>query len=256
MDELRHRFWGRSRPRARPPLAAAPTGGETQDGTATLRLYGPVDSWGGEWGCSDEEFAAALDALPEGTERIRLHINSGGGEVFQGIAIANALRRHPAHVTTVVDGLAASIASVIALAGDEVVMARNSELMVHQPWGVCIGDAADMRKLAETLEHLAGNLAGAYAAKAGGTLDGWLEAMAAETWFSADEAVTAGLADRVEGVAADVPVAAAFDLSGFRYAGRMAAPAPRPAAQRQQTEERDNRQQVRHRMNERRFTAA
>lgn len=228
MHELRYRFWGRVPPRpGRAPVAFVPPAAD-DEGTAVLRLYDPVDSWGEDWGVSAKEFADALDGLPEGTARIRLHINSPGGEVFEAVTILNMLRRHPAAVTTVVDGLAASAASVIAMAGDEVVMARNSELMIHDAWGICIGNAEAMRGIAATLDHLSDNLASAYQGKAGGTVADWRAAMLAETWYGAEEAVAAGLADRVEAAPAEPAGAAArWDLSGYRYPGRAAAPAPR-----------------------------
>jgi ATP-dependent protease ClpP protease subunit len=255
MHDVRYRFHGRVQPPAgRQPLAFVPAAGD-EDGTAVLRLYDPIDSWGGDWGVSAKEFAAALDELPAGTERIRLHLNSPGGEVFEGLAILAQLRRHPAAVTTVVDGLAASIASVLALAGDEVVMSRNAELMIHDAWGICMGNAADMRALASTLDHLSDNVASVYAGKAGGTVQDWRDLMLAETWFGADEAVEAGLADRIEGPAPAAAAAAArFDLSGFRYAGRAGAPAPRARAANDEAQrETDLR---RHRKNARRMPGA
>ena len=109
------------------------------DTTATLRLYDPIDSWGGDWGVSAKEFAAALDALPVGVERIVVQINSPGGEVWEGLAITNQLRRHPATVTAVVDGIAASAASFIAVGGaDRVVMGRNAQLMIHDAGVACV----------------------------------------------------------------------------------------------------------------------
>ncbi len=255
-QEPRYRFHGRVQPcTGRQPLAFVPLVGD-EDGTAVLRVYDPIDSWGGDWGISAKEFAAALDELPEGTERIRLHLNSPGGEVFEGLAILAQLRRHRATVTTVVDGLAASIASVIALAGDELVMSANAELMIHDAWGICMGNAADMRSLAQTLDHLSDNVASVYAGKAGGTTADWRGLMLAETWFGAEEAVAAGLADRIEGSPeAEAAVAAGFDLSGFKYAGRAAAPAPAtppegPAGRSRASMDR------RHRMNTRKAYAA
>jgi hypothetical protein len=94
---------------------------------------------------------------------MRVRINSPGGSVFEGIAIANALRAHPATVTVQVDGIAASIASVIAMAGDRVEMAPNSMLMIHEASGVCMGDMAEMTKMAEVLDLISTNIANAYA---------------------------------------------------------------------------------------------
>lgn len=200
------------------------------EGTATIRIYEEIDSWG--WfGLSAEEFAKTMDALPRDTKRIVARINSPGGDVFDGITIANALRSHPAPVTVVVDGLAASIASVIALAGDELVMGPNSEFMIHDAWGVGMGNAADMRKLAGLLDHISDNIAGAYATKGGGTAAQWRARMQEETWYSATETVQAGLADGLDELpaapsGAPAALAASFDRTTFRYAGRNAAPAP------------------------------
>lgn len=230
MPETSFRFWGRHDPRGRQKpaiLAAAPEPSVDDGGVATLRLYDPIDSWGEYWGVSAREFLQALDSVGDARE-IRLHLNSPGGEVYEAIAILNALRQHPARVVAVVDGLAASAASFIAAGADELVMSRNSELMIHDAWGIGIGPAASMRELADRLDSLSNNIASIYAAKAGGAIEGWREAMLAETWLSAEESVTSGLADRVDGVAGedDEPIAARFDLSVFRAAGRAAADEP------------------------------
>lgn len=165
--------------------------------TATLRLFDPIDSWGEWWGMSAKEFASALDALPSHVTTIELLINSPGGDAFDGLAIVNVMRAHPARTVAVVQGLAASAASFIACAADETIMAPNSTLMIHCAWGVCIGNADDMLSMGATLDQLDGNLAGLYAAKAGGDVDTWLTAMKAESWYTAEEAVAAKLADSV-----------------------------------------------------------
>lgn len=195
--------------------------------TAVVRLYDPVDSYGEYWGVSAKEFAQMLDALPSNIEEIRLHINSPGGEVFDGVAIVNALRSHDARVVAIVDGLAASAASFIAASADEVVMARNSQMMIHDAWGLCVGNADDMRELADMLDKVSDNIASIYAEKAGGTTAEWRAAMARESWYSAEEAVEAGLADSVD-KKADA-ASNRFDLSIFTYAGRDAAPDPQAA---------------------------
>lgn len=226
--DFRYRFHGRIPPKSgREPIKAfVEPSGPDSDGVATIRLYDPVDSWGEDFGVSAKEFVTALDGLGSDVKEIRLHINSPGGEVFEGIAIMNALRNHPARVVAIADGLAASAASFIACSADTLIMGRNSELMIHTAWGICIGDADDMRDLAGKLDHMNDNIASIYAAKAGGTTADWLSPMRAETWYSADEAVAAGLADRVETAE---PAAAEnhFDLSVFTYAGRAAAPDPK-----------------------------
>jgi ATP-dependent Clp endopeptidase proteolytic subunit ClpP len=227
----RFHFMARAGEQTKTPIRAEAPEPKTADGVAVLRLYDPIDWDGGFWGVSAKEFTAVLDDLAEDVETIELHINSPGGMVWDGLAIMNALRQHTARVVVIVDGIAASAASFIALAGDEVVMAQGAEMMVHSPFGLCVGNAQDMQKMATDLAHETDNLASIYQAKAGGTLDGWRAAMAAETWYSAEEAVAAGLADRVLDKPTDDQPKARFDLSVFAHAGRAQAPAPQsPAA--------------------------
>jgi len=229
----RHRFLGNTITERTPVRAEAPSTQTDKTGSVLLRLYDPIDSYGGPWGVSAKEFAAVLDGIGTDVPQIDLHINSPGGEVWDALAILNLLRQHPAKVVVTVDGLAASAASLIAMAGDEIVMAENSELMIHDPFGICVGDATDMAKMAADLAHEGDNLARAYAGKAGGTVQDWRALMLAETWYSAQEAVDAGLADRVaKAKPADVTAAKArFDLTIFAHAGRAQAPAPQtPAA--------------------------
>ncbi len=201
----------------------------TTTGIAVMRLYDPIDSWGGDWGVSAKEFAQALNALPEDTEEIRLHINSPGGEVWEAIAILNQLRSHKAKIVAHVDGIAASAASVIAAGASETIMGRNATAMVHDAWGFAIGNAADMTDTATMLDKISNNLASIYADKSGGTAEEWRDIMRAETWFNADEAVEAGLADRVAPVEQEDQEKAArarFDLTMFAHAGRRDAPDP------------------------------
>lgn len=179
----------------------------------------------GMFGVSASQFVADLQEVD--TAEIHLRINSPGGDVFQGIAIMNSLKRHKAKVTTFVDGIAASAASFIAMAGDEVVMSQNAELMVHDAWGLAIGNAADMRELADRLDASSNNIASIYADKAGGTVADWRAAMENETWYSDKEAVSAGLADRVQtNKTVSDKAKNRFDLSVFAHAGRASAPAP------------------------------
>ena len=170
-------------------------------------------------GLSAKSFAAQMSGVKGALE---VHVNSAGGDVFDGIAIGNAIRAHKGPVTTVVDGLAASIASVIAQAGHQRVVQPGSMLMIHDAFGGCIGNAAEMAKMAETLDQVSGNLAEIYASRAGGTRDAWRDAMRTETWYTADEAVAAGLADRVGDGEAQLP--AGLDLAAFTAVpGRIAA---------------------------------
>lgn len=229
-DAPQYRFRGQQAPEKREALRAEittkPAGGGTE---ATLRLYDVIDSWGGPWGVSASEVAEALDALADGVQQINLHINSPGGEALEGVAILNVLRAHPARVLATVDGLAGSAASFIAAGADETVMARNSQMMIHDAWGLCVGNAADMTEVADALDKLSDNIASIYAEKAGGGDEKWRTAMRAETWFLADEAVAAGLADSVIQKDADAPQDR-FDLTVFAYAGRTEAPQPLASA--------------------------
>lgn len=183
----------------------------------------------GFWGVNAAAFQRELAQVS--ASEITVNLSSPGGEIFEGIAIYNALRTHPANVTVRVSALAASIASVIAQAGDRIVMLSGSQMMIHEGSGLCMGNAADMAQMAELLDRQSANIADIYAERAGGSADEWRERMKAETWFNAEEAVAAGLADEVEttprkGEPAEEPVTARWDLSVFNYAGRAAAPAP------------------------------
>jgi ATP-dependent Clp endopeptidase proteolytic subunit ClpP len=182
----------------------------------------------GMWGTTADDFAREVAALDVST--LNLHLNTPGGSVFDGIAIYNTLKSHKASVNVSVDGVAASIGSVIAMAGDTVTMGRGTSMMIHNPSGLVLGQAQDMREMADLLDKLAVDIAGFYSARAGGAVDQWLASMAQETWYGAQEAVDAGLADSVLG--ADVAPAAqdatVHDLTAyaFRHAGRDRAPAP------------------------------
>lgn len=211
-----------------PVLAAVPAA-SGDDRRAVMRIYDPIDNWGEWFGLSAKEFGQALDQLPDTVDEIELHINSPGGEVHEGLAILNQLRQHRATVTAVVDGIAASAASFIAMGADRVLMAPNAELMIHNAWGLALGDTDDLRKAADDLGRINLNLARIYQGKAGGEVDDWLEAMRVETWYSDDEAVVAGLADAIlrdETPEAALDAAASFNLRVFAHAGRADAPAP------------------------------
>ncbi|HEX2657848.1 MAG TPA: head maturation protease, ClpP-related [Polyangia bacterium] len=204
-------------------------------GVAEVAIYDEV----GYFGVTASDFIAELKAID--ARQINLHISSPGGEVFDGFAIFEALRAHRATVTTYVDSLAASIASVIAMAGDRIIVGQFAEFMIHEAAGLCIGNASDMQKMVDDLNRESTRIAAVYADRAGGTVDEWRSRMEVETWFSAEEAVKFGLADEVakpsrrEDQPADPTepepaMAAKWDLSVFRYAGRDAAPTPRPVA--------------------------
>ena len=152
------------------------------------------DFWTGG-GVTAKSFQKELSDIK--ASQIDLHINSPGGVVFDGITIHNLIKQHPANVTTYIDGLAASIASVIALAGDKVIMAANALYMVHNPTGLAMGTASDMRSLADVLDKVAGTMVGTYASKTGKP-DADIRAMLdAETWMTADEALEHGFIDEI-----------------------------------------------------------
>ena len=135
--------------------------------------------------------------------------------MFDAVAIYNALKRHAGPVTVWIDGIAASAASYIAMAGDEVVMPENAFLMIHDPSGLVMGTADDMRAMAEALDKIKGSLVAGYVAKSGGAEDDIAALMAKETWLDAAEAVELGFADRL---AEPVRIAARFDVGRFRNA--------------------------------------
>ena len=153
-----------------------------------------LDFWTGG-GVTAKNFQKELSAIK--ASQIDLHINSPGGAVFDGVAIYNLIMQHPANVTTYIDGIAASIASVIALAGDHVVMAENALYMMHNPSGMVMGTAADMRSLADVLDKIRGTMTGVYAAKSGRADDEISALLDAETWMTAAEAKEFGFVDEI-----------------------------------------------------------
>jgi ATP-dependent protease ClpP protease subunit len=182
-----------------------------------------MDDIGEGWfdeGLTAKSFAAQLSGVKGALE---VHINSGGGDVFDGIAIGNAIRAHRGPVVTVVDGIAASIASVIAQAGKDRVVQPGGMLMCHDAFGMAIGNAAEMAKMAQTLDQVSDNIASIYASRSGrGTQQQWRDAMREETWYTAEEAVAAGLADRVGDEPAQLPPG--LDLAAYTaMPGRIAA---------------------------------
>lgn len=185
--------------------AAAPTG------TAEVFIYDRIGEGFFTDGVTAKAMAAELAALD--VSDITVRINSPGGSVFDGLAIYNALRDHPARVTTRIDGYAASIASVIALAGDTVRMADNALMMIHSPWSAVMGSAEDMRTEAAILDKVEDNMVAIYTERSSMDADEVRAALRAETWYTAEEARAAGFADTVDAAspaaamyAADLPV--------------------------------------------------
>ncbi len=177
---------------------------------AEVAIYDEI----GAHGVSAKGFLAELGALPDAAP-IDLRLNSPGGSVFDAVAIHNALKRHAGTVTVWIDGIAASAASYVAMAGDEIVMPENAFLMIHDPAGLVMGTAADMRAMAEALDKVKGSLVAGYAGRSGRDAEEIAALMAAETWFDAKDALNAGLATRI---AEPVRMAARFDIARFRNA--------------------------------------
>jgi ATP-dependent Clp endopeptidase proteolytic subunit ClpP len=161
-------------------------------GQAEILLYDVIDPW---FGISAKQFHNELKALGE-VSVINLRINSPGGSITEGMAFYNILKRQSAKVVAHVDGIAASMASVIAMAASEIVMATGSYMMIHNPMGVAIGEAEEMRDLAELLDKMKTQVVNIYAARTKQTPADISKLMDDETWFTADEAIEAGFADR------------------------------------------------------------
>jgi ATP-dependent protease ClpP protease subunit len=182
--------------------------------TAEIRIYEEI----GAWGITAKQFADDLSALGDLTA-INVRINSPGGDVFEALAIHNALQRHSAKVTTYIDGLCASAATIIALAGDETHMVSNGMYMIHEPWMFAGGDAEAMQKSADLLNTTAEQIVSMYARKTGLTADELRAKMQSETWMTAQEALDEGFIDVI-----DEPLrvaAKAHDLSRFTHPPTM-----------------------------------
>jgi ATP-dependent Clp endopeptidase proteolytic subunit ClpP len=186
---------------------------------AEIWIYEQIgeDFWSGG-GTTAKGFQEELSKVK--ASQIDLHINSPGGEVFDGITIYNLLKQHPANITTYIDGIAASIASVIALAGDRVIMAENALYMVHNPSGIVMGNANDMRSMADVLDKVAGSMIVTYTGKSKKTEDEIKAYLDAETWMNADEALEAGFVDEISEkmeMAACAKFAPVMAKAGFKH---------------------------------------
>ncbi|MBU8739711.1 head maturation protease, ClpP-related [Bacillus licheniformis] len=168
--------------------------------TGEIYIYSEISSgqfWGDE--VTAQTFKEDLDGLGE-VSALNIYINSPGGSVFEGNSIYNIIKRHKAHVNVYVDGLAASIASVIAMSGDAIFMPANAMMMIHNPWTVAQGNAEELRKQADDMDRIRESLIEAYLGKAGEKLnrDRLIELMDAETWLTAQECLELGLCDSIE----------------------------------------------------------
>jgi ATP-dependent Clp protease protease subunit len=199
------------------------------NGEAEVWIYGDIGmSWFDD-GVTAKGFADELKALGKITT-LNIYLNSPGGSVFEGVAIYNTLRRHAARKVVHIDGLAASIASVIAMAGDEIRIATNGLVMIHNPYGLAMGEADELRRMADALDKIKGAILDTYVLRTGGSADEIERQMDAETWFNAQEAVEAGFADSIT-EPVEMAAFAGLDVSAYRHppeALKAAAAAPKP----------------------------
>lgn len=163
-------------------------------------------------GITAKAFQKELTALGK-VSTINLRVNSPGGDVFDGFAIYNQLKQHPARIEVDVDGVAASIASIIAMSGDEIRMAKNSLMMIHDPAGFAAGGESEMLRVAALLKTIKGNLAATYVDRTGNAKPKVEEWMSDETWFTAEQAAQHGFADKIT---EESRVTACFDYKNFR----------------------------------------
>jgi ATP-dependent Clp protease, protease subunit len=178
---------------------------------ATLYVYDVIDSY---WGVSAQMVAQAIAGLGADVT-LHVRINSPGGDVFEARAMKSLLDQCPCHVVTHVDGLAASAATTVAMAGDEIVMAEGAYFMIHNAWSIAIGSKEDMLDMAKLLEKMDGTIAADYAQKTGQSLDAVAALMDEETWMTAQEALDAGFVDTI--AAASPPPASAGATASAKW---------------------------------------
>lgn len=217
-----------NRGRAKPPANRIQASGKE----ATIYIYDPIvsDQWEAEYfgGVCPQDLVPQLKEID--AEIINLRINSPGGDVFAAQAICTALKQHAAKVIAHIDGIAASAATSIACACDEVVMADGAMYMIHNAWTIALGDRNDFLETAALLEKIDGTLADVYAARTGMKKEEVSALMDAETWFSAQEAIDIGLADKK----AETKAKNTWNLSAYAKA-----PTPDPEQSNQQEEPAD-----------------
>lgn len=195
---------------------------------ATIYLYDVIDDF---WGISAEMVARELAGLDVST--IHLRINSPGGDVFAGRAIQTALAQHPARVVAHIDGLAASAATSVSTAADEIRMTDGGFYMIHKGWTLAIGNADDMRSVAGLLDQVDESIVRTYATRSGQSEDSIIAWMADETWMSAAEALERGFIDAVDDVTNGSAARnmSRFDLKAYSNAPNIKPPEPDSQAQ-------------------------
>lgn len=184
---------------------------------ATVYVYDAIGGW---WGIDPKTWVPEFNAIKAKT--IHLRINSPGGSVFDAEAMRTAIRQHPANVIAHIDGMAASAATGIAIAANEVEISDGAMFMIHHPWGWAAGNAADLREYADLLDKVDVSIVAAYAKKTGQDADAVIAWMDAETWFTAAEALEHGFVDRIfeaeqaEGGEDEKSIAAMAELEKFK----------------------------------------
>jgi ATP-dependent Clp endopeptidase proteolytic subunit ClpP len=173
---------------------------KTEKDKAQITIYGPIkdfSSWFSSGGYSPDRLMQDLDELQSAKE-ITVRINSGGGSAFAGMAIFELLRAHGAKITTRIDGVAASAASIIAMAGDRIIMGTGAMMMVHNPWMRVEGEAKDMRAAADVLDRVGESLINVYASRTKKSREELKSALDKTTWMTAEESLTMGFADEID----------------------------------------------------------
>ena len=176
------------------------------DNSVEISIYDEI----GDFGTSAKEFIEEVKSVGDGD--ITLRINSVGGSVFDGLAIYNTLRSHSGFVNIKIEGLAASISTVIAMAGDSIEMSENGFFMIHNPFGKSAGEAGDMRKTADLLDKIKDEIMEIYSKRTNLTFGELSDMMDKETWLSSQEAMDMGFVDKIT---EPMKIAASFDLSKF-----------------------------------------
>lgn len=189
---------------------------QAQGDSAEILIYEEIGAsfWGG--GVDPKQFALDLKAMGD-IKILNVRLNSPGGDVFDGVTIYNQLVNHSATVNVYVDGLAASAASLVAMAGDTIYMADNAMMMIHNAWGAIAGDSNDLRTFADTLQKVSETMCGTYAKRSGMKAADVQKYMDKTTWFNAQECVDEGLADEIaQPTDANASAKVIFDLSHFK----------------------------------------
>jgi ATP-dependent protease ClpP protease subunit len=183
------------------------------DKPASLSIYDEI----GRWGVTVADFARDLRALGDLKGKpLALHISSPGGDVFAGNTMANLLKETGAKITVHIDGLAASMASLIAMVGDPVIIARNGMMMIHNPAAIAAGNSKEMKRIASLLDSLRDGMVNAYSSKSGLEPATIIRMMDEETWFEAEDAVAQGFADSISDDAVFASFES-FDLTKFKH---------------------------------------